>query len=51
LVVIVGELSQRKPERPIILLVEYIGSEVLFQNCIVTFCLAICCWVECSAKS
>jgi hypothetical protein len=51
LVVIGSKLSERKPEGLIILLVKHIGSEILFQNWINMFCLAICFWVECGGES
>jgi hypothetical protein len=51
LVVIAGKLSQGKSEGPIILLVKYIGLEILFQNCIDTFYLAISFWVKCGGES
>jgi hypothetical protein len=51
LVVIGGELSQRKSERQIILFMRHIGLEILFQNCIDVLHLAICFWVGCGGES
>jgi hypothetical protein len=50
LVVIGGQLSQRKLEGPAILLVGKIGLELLFQNCINMVLWVICFWVKCGGE-
>jgi hypothetical protein len=45
-----GQLSRRKLERPIILLVGEISLEILFQNWIYMFRLAICFLVDCGEE-
>jgi hypothetical protein len=41
LVIVGGKLSQEKLKGPVILLVGYIGREILFQDGIHPFCLTI----------
>ena len=48
--IVVGELGHWQPGTPVVLLVRYIGSEVLLQCLVLALRLPISLWVECHAQ-